>query len=251
MIEWTHKNCFRIRDTRFRAFPLGLNDRQSTVDEFVMQKSDWMLERYQALVEQLQPKHVFELGIWRGGSCVFFHELARAQKLVAVDISEQRITAVDEYIKTRNLDNSLRLFYGVNQADVGRLRQIACDEFPKGSLDLVIDDASHFLDESRASFNALFPLVRPGGVYVIEDWPWAHGNIAKPEQKNGLYPQREPLTKLIFELILACPSAYPMIEKIEIDRNSATIWRGEAELDANRFDISSCYYQRGGALIRQ
>ena len=250
MIEWTQKNRFRIRDTRFRAISFGMNQRQSTVDEFVMQKSDWMLERYQRLVEQLQPKHIFELGIWRGGSCVFFHELAQAKKLVAVDISDQRIDAVDDYIKLRGFERSLRLFYGVNQADVDRLRQIARAEFPEGELDLVIDDASHFLDESRASFNALFPLVRPGGVYVIEDWPWAHGHIDRPEQENGFYEEREPLTKLIFEIILACPSTHPMIEKIEVDRNSATIWRGEGSVDAEQFDISNCYYERGGALIR-
>lgn len=250
MIQWTSKNCFSIGDTCFRAFPLGLNQRQSTVDEFVMQKSDWMLERYQQLIQDLKPKHIFELGIWRGGSCVFFHELAKAEKLVAVDLSDQRIPAVDEYTHIRGLEESLRLFYGVNQADADTLRRIAREEFPGGAIDLVIDDASHFLDESRVSFNALFPLVRPGGVFVIEDWPWAHGHIDKPEQEHGLYADREPLTKLIFEILLACPSTHPMIEKVEVDRNSATIWRGEGEVDAEEFDISRCYYERGGSLLR-
>jgi predicted methyltransferase len=35
-------------------------------------------------------------------------------------------------------------------------------------LDLVVDDTSH-LGPTRASFNTLFPRLRPGGVYVIED----------------------------------------------------------------------------------
>ena len=49
---------------------------------------------------------------------------------------------------------------------------------------------------------------------------------------------------------MACPSTYPLIEKIEIDRNSATIWRGEAEIDADGFDITNCFFPRGRDLIR-
>ncbi len=165
MIEWTQKNCFGIRDTRFRAISFGMNQRQSTVDEFVMQKSDWMLERYQRLVEQLQPKHIFELGIWRGGSCVSSMNWRRRRSWWPwISVTSDR-DAVDDYMKLRGFERSLRLFYGVNQADVDRLRQIARAEFPEGELDLVIDDAFHFLDESRASFNALFPwCVRAGSM---------------------------------------------------------------------------------------
>ena len=37
-------------------------------------------------------------------------------------------------------------------------------------LDLVIDDASHLYGPTMASFEVLFPRLRPGGLYVIEDW---------------------------------------------------------------------------------
>jgi hypothetical protein len=38
-----------------------------------------------------------------------------------------------------------------------------------GRLDVVIDDGSHVGQHQRASFEALFPVVSPGGWYVIED----------------------------------------------------------------------------------
>ena len=44
----------------------------------------------------------------------------------------------------------------------------------KLQLDLVIDDASHLLPETTASFNVLFPRLRAGGLFVIEDWSWQH-----------------------------------------------------------------------------
>jgi demethylmacrocin O-methyltransferase len=50
-----------------------------------------------------------------------------------------------------------------------------------GPLDIVIDDGSHFSPDVISSFHALFPFVRPGGLYVIEDlqtsyWPGWEGS---------------------------------------------------------------------------
>jgi MycE methyltransferase N-terminal len=50
-----------------------------------------------------------------------------------------------------------------------------------GPLDIVIDDGSHLSDHVVASFLALFPRMRPGGVYVVEDlqtsyWPGWNSN---------------------------------------------------------------------------
>lgn len=250
MITWTEKNCFSIDGVNFRAIDLGFGDKPSTLEEFIFQKPAWMARRYQALLERLQPKTIFELGIWRGGSCVFFQRLARAEKLVAIELSEERIPALDEYIEINKLGEVLKPFYGVDQADKARLREIVDAEFDDRRLDLVIDDASHFLDETREAFNALFPLVRPGGAYVIEDWSWAHDSVDKPDDFATFYPEREPLTKLIFELILACPSLPGMINNIEIDSNSATVWRGDADISSGNFDISRCYLARGRNLIK-
>jgi predicted O-methyltransferase YrrM len=209
-----------------------------------------MLKRYQTLVGELKPRKIFELGIWQGGSSVFLHKISAAEKLVSIDISEERITALDDYIEGNQLGSSLKPLYGVDQSDIGRLRKIVMDEFQGGELDLVVDGASHYLDETRNSFNALFPLVRPGGIYIIEDWPWAHGNIEMEDDEPFFFEDREPMTKLIFEIILACPSAYSYIENIEIDRNSATIRRGHGKIPVDDFDIAQCSLARGRSLIR-
>ncbi len=54
------------------------------------------------------------------------------------------------------------------------VRQIIDDEFGSEPLDLVTDDASHLLDLTRISFETLFPRIRPGGVFIIEDWNCDH-----------------------------------------------------------------------------
>ena len=63
-------------------------------------------------------------------------------------------------------------YYGRYQNKEGTL-MAARANFPKG-IDLVVDDASHLYEQTKATFAMLFPLVRPGGNYVIEDWSWAH-----------------------------------------------------------------------------
>lgn len=251
MISWDGRKYFTIDGVRFTV----VNWKESKLptppesEELLVFKRPWMIDSYAALVETLQPRNIFELGIFKGGSCAFFHRLARADKLVAIELERQRVAAVDKYIREQGLENSLVPIYGVDQSDAQRLHEILGEQFGDDNLDLVIDDASHFLDETRISFNVLFPRLRPGGVYIIEDWSWAHGPMDLPDDTTAFYPEREPLTKLLFELVLACGSNPDLIEKIEINHNTAFVWRGPRQVDAREFDIAMSTLARGRKLI--
>lgn len=50
-----------------------------------------------------------------------------------------------------------------------------------GGFDIIVDDASHVSSLSIKSFNILFPLLRKGGVYVIEDLHVCGHPIYNPE----------------------------------------------------------------------
>ena len=91
----------------------------------------------------------------------------------------------------------------------------------------MIDDASHLLAESRSSFESLFPRLRPGGLYIIEDWNAGHrfadsrraalNDPSRPDHEaiqrriseritqQGFPPK--PLSRLLTELILARASS--------------------------------------------
>lgn len=251
MINWADRKHFVIDGIGFTL----VNWRESTLPtpeesrELLVFKKPWMINAYADLVAELKPKNIFELGIFKGGSCAFFHRLAQADKLVAIELDPQRIAAIDHYIGEHGLEKSLVPIYGVDQSDKQRLFQILDEQFGDSALDLVIDDASHFLDETRASFEVLFPRLRPGGVYIIEDWSWAHGPMDLPDDTPAFSPEREALTKLLFELVLACGSNPDLIEKVEIDHNTAYVWRGSREIDAKTFDIAMCTLARGRNLI--
>jgi hypothetical protein len=49
-----------------------------------------------------------------------------------------------------------------------------------GGWDIVIDDGSHLPRHQLVSFCALFPFVRPGGLYIIEDIESSYYNSPSP-----------------------------------------------------------------------
>jgi len=119
-----------------------------------------------------EAKSIFELGIWDGGSTAFWFEYLQPDKLVAIDyLDRENDPTFEAYVERKRLSKRIRTYWRTNQADRERLREIVLTEFDD-PLDLVIDDASHELHATKTSFETLFPLLRPGGTYLLEDWSW-------------------------------------------------------------------------------
>lgn len=233
-IDWNEEEAFAIGEQRYRLVNIA-EDHSKASDEHLIFKDRSMVARYESLVRNLRPQFVFELGIYKGGSSIFFHQLSQAKKMVAIEISENRIESLDRYSASLGND-SFKAFHGVNQTDRHKIHRIMEEEFDNSSLDLIIDDASHFLEETTESFNLLFPRLRKNGVYVIEDWYWGERDLADLDQFSG----KEPLSKLILEIVMACSSCAGMVGKIEINRNSVFVWRGQADIEEAGFSISEC-----------
>jgi predicted O-methyltransferase YrrM len=226
-------------------FSADAANRESTPSRFVLPKTPEMVSAYRELGEKTSIQNVMDLGIFKGGSAVLFHLLYRPRKLLAVDISTKRVSALDAYIQEHGAGDSLKAYYGVDQSDGLRLRSLI--EEP---LDLVVDDASHALAPTRASFNALFPYVRPGGFYVIEDWGWAHwdgwAHMSPDYQKSrGLYPDQPALTNFIFELVMATATSPKLVASIKLNFNMAIVERGDMAVEAASFDIGNYHVSRG------
>lgn len=108
---------------------------------------------YIELAHKLGPAaRVLELGVLDGESLKMFQALFPLGDVTGVDVNENAVwpEGTHKIISHQN-DPTL----------VGRL---------DGMFDLIVDDASHYGLATQQSFLNLFPLVRPGGYYVIEDW---------------------------------------------------------------------------------
>ena len=93
---------------------------------------------------------------------------------MGIDSNPTDVPPLREYCNTSHRKSRAGAFPGVNQADRAALAQICGPAFAEVPIDLVVDDASHFYTETRETFRALFPRLRPGGIYIVEDWGWAH-----------------------------------------------------------------------------
>lgn len=187
---------FSIDDTHFNMdFTLGgAGQKRSTSDEFVLLKSEAYLAFYRTLLE-LAPKKIVEIGMFEGGSMAYYDKLYRPDKLAGFDIRNTPIGPLEEYRKTRPY---ITTHYGISQDDPAIPGMILADL--GGPADLIVDDASHMYDLTRDTFINCFNLLRPGGLYVIEDWSWSH---EPPYQgPDGFWNDKPSLTNLIFELVV-------------------------------------------------
>ena len=252
MLTWTDDGRFELGEATFLTMPPDLftTKERPREGEFFLFKPRAAVERYAALIDELEPQHIFELGIFHGGSTLFFAELARPRKIVAIDLKPlERLRArVEDYAARRGLGDAVRTYGEVDQSDRPRLAEI-CEEALEGApLDVVVDDCSHMYEPTRASFNELFPRLRPGGAYVIEDWSWAHTQLGS-EHPEGLLPDEVPLSRLLFEIVLAVPGVPGLVTEISVGQQTAVIRRGDAPVDPATFDISACTNPRGKALL--
>jgi cephalosporin hydroxylase len=169
--------------------------------QLLLDKRPELLEELDRLFQAkaFEARAIFELGIWDGASSLFWFEYFQPDKLVAVDILDREDDAsFREYVQDQHLQQRLKTYWRTDQADRERLSAIASREFA-APLDLVIDDASHEFAATSASFETLFPLIRPGGLYLIEDWNWEVYPVFR--EPDHPWAEREGLVRLVKGLI--------------------------------------------------
>lgn len=100
---------------------------------------------------------IIEIGVFRGGSLKLWRNYFGSQaKIIGLDI--------DPSCKQYESENT-KVYIG-DQKDKNFLRSILIEN---GSPDIIIDDGGHTSNQQISSFNILFPELKLGGTYLIED----------------------------------------------------------------------------------
>jgi predicted O-methyltransferase YrrM len=242
MIHWLDETHFEIDGLRFcldvsRDRPLA----DSGAEIVLMKPRADLVNAYVDALARYRNCNVVEFGVWGGGSTILYERLMKPRKLVAIELETDVPKTLEHYIAENDLGGTIVPCYGVDQGDPDALREIMKREFQGEPVDVVIDDASHRYAPTKSAFNELFPLLRAGGTYFLEDWGWAHWRGRFQEHWNN-----EPaLTNLVFELsmVLATWGGY-MISRVDIQHGFVAVERGTGKVPA-RFDVSSLFLSRG------
>jgi Methyltransferase domain len=131
------------------------------------------------------PVRMLEIGVFKGGSLQIWREYFGSNAIIfGIDIDPRCVDYVDQ-------PNQVRIG---SQADQSFLKSVISE---MGNPDIILDDGSHIGRHQRASFNALFPTLKYGGLYVIEDLHTAYW----PELHEGGYRRPETAVEFIKEMI--------------------------------------------------
>jgi hypothetical protein len=97
------------------------------------------------------------------------------------------VFGMDIHDKSKLEEDRIRIFRG-DQGDPESLRAVAAEI---GRLDIVVDDGSHLSEHVVTTFETLFPLLEPHGIYAVEDlqtsyWPEWHGSEDRASQDTSM-----------------------------------------------------------------
>lgn len=138
----------------------------------LIHKWDHYLDIYARHLSQYRNNRpvILEIGISHGGSIQLWKNYFGAGcQIYAIDINPECLKFAGE---------NVTIFIG-SQSDPDFLSDVV-RQIP--DLDFVLDDGGHFMDQQSVSFEILFPKVKQGGQYIVEDthtsyWPEFGGGL--------------------------------------------------------------------------
>ncbi len=167
MIDWENDDVVRVNGTPVNYSVFGFSEAPG----LALSKSRALAEVFTERIAPFTGGSVLEIGVAKGGSVALTCGAIRPEKLVAIELEQERVEPLDQFVEENDLTEVVEIHYGVDQGDKARLTSIIESAFPEG-IDLVVDDGSHLAGPTARSFECLFPHLVDGGLYSIEDWAW-------------------------------------------------------------------------------
>jgi 23S rRNA U2552 (ribose-2'-O)-methylase RlmE/FtsJ len=139
----------------------------------------WVYEKHFAHLRDKEFK-MLEIGVLNGGSLEMWRNYFPKAKIVGIDINPD----------CRNHEQTDKnIFVRIGDQSNENFLQDLIDEF--GEFDLILDDGSHHVDHVNRTFQYLYPKLKDGGIYFIEDthaayWPSHGGSINAPESIHNV-----------------------------------------------------------------
>lgn len=147
----------------------------------------WYAAHYQTHFAPLRRRHmnILEIGI---GGYSDPHCGGESLRMWKAYFPKSTIYGLDIYDKTPQREDRILTFQG-SQTDEALLTSL---QTKSGGFDIVIDDGSHHNEHVITTFNTLFPLLKDGAIYAVEDtqtsyWARFGGGDGSERTSMGLF----------------------------------------------------------------
>jgi hypothetical protein len=242
-LNWLNEEEFELGGVFFRTAmtPDQYHSIKSEPNRFLLVKNRQMIDKELALFRRRPVSTMLDIGIWQGGSVALFDLMVKPEKLVALELRTEPIEALTQYAEAHRREDAVRVHYGINQADAGTVRRIIESEFGGRKIDVVIDDASHQYEQTKACFDTIFPYIAEGGYFVIEDWGWSFSSAWTRPYFDG----KPGLTNLVVQCIALAAKRPDLIQSVELSQHIAIIHKGGGDIAPEVFSIDALATNRG------
>jgi Methyltransferase domain len=121
-------------------------------------KKRGLLRIYEGFLSPIRdrPVSILEIGVLAGASLRTWRDYFSHGQVCGIDIEPEAAEHADERV---------RVFIG-SQSDTAFLDSVVAET---GQLDVIVDDGSHQAADQITSLLHLWPHVKPGGLYIVED----------------------------------------------------------------------------------
>ncbi len=147
----------------------------------------WYTQHYQRYFRPLRKQRLNLLEIGVGG----YEDAKRggeSLRMWKAYFPNARIVGIDLADKTHFREPRIDIRQ-CDQTDADKLTRLSAEY---GGFDIIIDDGSHLNEHVIKTFGILFPLLRPNGIYAVEDtqtsyWPTWGGGIDNPRSLMAFF----------------------------------------------------------------
>jgi hypothetical protein len=142
------------------------------------------LDFYERFLRDLRDDAVclLEIGVAQGNSVRTWREYFPSGRIIGVDINKEAVQYAGDRITIEIADQS-------NVADLVRLG------VQYGPFDIAIDDGSHLWNHQITTLQYIYPFVRPGGFFILEDIDTSYGLFAGTYRGNASISAAQYLQK--------------------------------------------------------
>lgn len=121
-------------------------------------------ERFFKMIESRSENvDILEFGIRHGTSVKSYIEYFKSCSVVGIEFKSARHTI--QKFKDNYPNSNIKIIDDTNATDYKTVMHLIKDK----KFDIIIDDASHLTSHQILCFEKYFHLVKPGGIYIIED----------------------------------------------------------------------------------